>query len=47
MNDEIVLSPHPIAGLENDPRFLEKIRIAREDLQAGRGQRLEEIDWKE
>jgi prevent-host-death family protein len=33
--------------LENDPRFLEKIRVAREDLQAGRGKRLEEIDWNE
>ena len=31
--------------LENDPRFLAHIAAARESLRAGKGVRLEDIDW--
>ncbi len=31
--------------LEHDPRFLRRIETARKSLRAGRGVRLEEVDW--
>jgi len=31
-------------GLENDPRFLRRVRHARESLRAGRGTKLEELE---
>ena len=32
--------------LENDPRFLARIERARDSLRAGRGVKLEDVDWE-
>jgi prevent-host-death family protein len=31
--------------LEHDPRFIDRIATARQSLRAGRGVKLEELDW--
>jgi prevent-host-death family protein len=32
--------------LENDPRFLKKVALARQQLRQGKGVRLENVNWK-
>lgn len=45
-NGEPGCDGRPRKRLENDPRFLWRIKKARASIRAGRGIRLEDVDWK-